>query len=428
MDGFPHHFSIDTADLADDADALFGEAPVVVTQGDRRMQMRADRHWAALSQGSGLPLVADLRIDRMGAMADHAVLLELATGRLAYIGATLAAQSGVAREGIRAENLRSDSPLADPSLADSLLAHLITQAGAIPPDHAPHSIAEDYTDRAGACFLYRAIWLPFATVAGGTVTHRLGIITWKECADAALNAELARLMGEALEEAEARLSLPAPAHAALLAPPAPPPVALPESAPLADWLAAARELAQTAALASASDNPRPRAALYAAIGQAYDFELATRRDPYGLARLLADAGLVAQRRNPLVPLVRLVFGKNHDKTRVAEIAAALAHGRRLGLGRGAMAPHLARVAGGLKGVVAEERRLRAAENTRRRSHDPARDRLAAMPVRALDTLAAKGPEFSVLVVRRMGDGTLALLGEAADDRVLLARAAQALKA
>ena len=160
-----------------------------------------------------------------------------------------------------------------------------------------------------------------------------------------------------------------------------------------DWLAAARELAQAAALTS----ERPHAALYAAIGQAYDFELATRRDPQGLAALLAGAGLVAQRRNPLVPLVRLVFGKTHDKTRVAEIAAALAHGRRLGLGRGALASHL-----------------------------PARDRLSAMPVRGLETLAATGPEFAVLVVRRMGDGTLGLVGEAGHDRALLARAAQAL--
>lgn len=410
MDGFPHHFSTGTpveAFWPDDADALFGEAPVVVTQGDRRMHMRAESHWATLSRDGGLPLIADLRIDRMWAMADHAVLLELATGRLAYIGAALAAQGGVAREGIEAETLQPDS----------LLARLITRGSAITPDHAPQSIAEEYTDGAGACFLYRAIWLPFASVADGAVTHRLGVVTWKECADAALSAELARLMGEALDEAEAHLT-PAPAQAVPLALP----VALPDNAPLADWLAAARELAQAAALTS----ERPHAALYAAIGQAYDFELATRRDPQGLAALLAGAGLVAQRRNPLVPLVRLVFGKTHDKTRVAEIAAALAHGRRLGLGRGALALHLARVAGGLKGVVAEERRLRAAENTRRRSSDPARDRLSAMPVRGLETLAATGPEFTVLVVRRMGDGTLALVGEAGHDRALLARAAQAL--
>jgi hypothetical protein len=406
MDGFPHYFSISTAclahDLADDADALFGEAPVVVAQGDRRMQMRADRHWASLSRGGTLPLIADLRLDRMGAMADHAVLLELATGRISYIGAALAAQSGIGREDVAVDRLP----------ADSLLARAIARAGTAAQDNAPYSIAEDDTAGEGSDFLYRATWLPFATVAGGAVTHRLGIITWKECADAALSAELARLMGEALEQAEAH----------------PAPVALPEGAALVDWLASARELAQAAALASTMGSQRPRATLYAAIGQAYDFELAARRDPGGLARLLAEAGLAAQRRNPLVPLVRLVFGKTHDKTRVAEIAAALAHGRRLGLGRGAMAPHLARVAGGLKGVVAEERRLRATEHARRRRSDPAHVRLATMPVRAMDTLATQGPEFTVLVARRMGDGTLALVGEAGGHHALLSRAAQALQA
>ncbi len=447
MDGFHGNFFAPLSAVSLEDEEFLGEMPVIVAQGERRMQVRAYCYWTDLLGARQLPLIADLKLDQIADIADHAVLLDFTHSQhdpvIAFLGVAVATECHISR----AIHHLDEVP------ADSLLARITARYDEILASQAPVGFDDEFTNPLGVTYLYRGMLLPFASVEGGPISHVLGVVNWKECADAALSAELARLVGEALENAEAHLAVPVAPTAwvewADRASHWPEPrfgqesprtareralealgglegAAVPDDVAramtLADWLASARELAQAALLTT----ERTRAALYAAIGRTYDFELMTRGDQRGLAHLLEEAGLAPQRRNPLVPLVRLVFGKEHDKTRVAEIASALAHGRRLGLLRGEMAAHLARVAGGLKGVVAEERRLRAAEHPRRRKNDPARDRLAALPVVPMASLAAKGPELTVLVARRMADGTLALVGEAGDDSALLARAAQVL--
>src|SRR3546814_6936044 len=83
---------------------------------------------------------------------------------------------------------------------------------------------------------------------------------------------------------------------------------------LGDWLAAARELAD----AARGSEDRTRAALYQAIGRAYDFSLAAADAPEEFDELLADAELTAQDRAPMTPVVKLVFGADYDKTRLTE--------------------------------------------------------------------------------------------------------------
>jgi hypothetical protein len=65
--------------------------------------------------------------------------------------------------------------------------------------------------------------------------------------------------------------------------------------------------------------------------------------------LLADAGLKAQARAPMTPVVKLVFGAAYDKTRLTEFAAALSWARRHDLGAGNLPAALEGFAGGLKG-------------------------------------------------------------------------------
>ena len=196
---------------------------------------------------------------------------------------------------------------------------------------------------------------------------------------------------------------------------------------LADWLAAARELA----LAAQGSEDRSRLSLYAAIGRAYDFSLAAAADPAGYAELAADAGLSAQDRAPMTPLVKLVFGATYDKTRLTEYAAALGHAHRIGLTRGALEAHLAAAPGGLKGVVAAERTLRREDAGQAAApRITPRERLARK-LRKLDhspiaDLSGDGAEFTLLVARRLPDGAVVLLGEVADDALLLERAARRL--
>ncbi len=200
-----------------------------------------------------------------------------------------------------------------------------------------------------------------------------------------------------------------------------------ETMELADWLASAREYA----LAALGSEDRSRLALYAAIGRAYDFSLAAAAQPEDYAELVADAGLTAQDRAPMTPLVKLVFGANYDKTRLTEYASALGHGHRLGLARGGMADYLADAPGGLKGVVAAERKLRRDdEGTHAAPRQSPRERLARklrkLEHHPLGDVASEGSEFTLLIARRLPDGEVVLLGEVADDALLLERAARRL--
>src|SRR3546814_15397005 len=86
------------------------------------------------------------------------------------------------------------------------------------------------------------------------------------------------------------------------------------------------------------------------------------------AALLDDAGLTAQDRAPMTPIVKLVFGAAYDKTRLAEYACVLGHAKEEGLRRGALAAYLDRYPGWLKGLVkdAPTRRKHADRQERRR--------------------------------------------------------------
>ncbi|MFM5885761.1 MAG: hypothetical protein ACKOQ3_10650 [Novosphingobium sp.] len=196
---------------------------------------------------------------------------------------------------------------------------------------------------------------------------------------------------------------------------------------LADWLASARELAE---VANGSED-RSRSALYAAIGRAYDFSLAAAEAPDEFAELVADSGLTVQDRAQMTPVVKLVFGADYDKTRLAEYASALSHGHRLNVARGGLGRFLADAPGGLKGVVGEERRIKRAESGKGEvRRDTPRETLARklrkLGHAPLDSVAAQGSEFTLLVARRLPSGEVVLLGELGDDVSLLERAAKKL--
>ena len=203
--------------------------------------------------------------------------------------------------------------------------------------------------------------------------------------------------------------------------------ALPDDAGLADWLAAAREVAH----AAHATEDRSRSALYEAVSRAYDFSLAAAAAPEDYAELVADSGLTMQDRAPMTPVVKLVFGQDYDKTRLTEYAAVLTHAHRLGLERGSLARFLGEAEGGLKGVVKAERRLRREEQGK--GEEEARGVRAALAKKlrelealTLEALAGEGPEFALVMVRRDATGNVVVLGELPEDVPALERAAKKL--
>ena len=431
--------------------------PPAVGQDERRMQVRAYNFWAGLLEQGQYPSVETLLAGQFPDFADHSVLLQFDGGiedpAIAYLGSALASECETQR-GLK--RLR-DVP------GRSLLSRITDHYLQIIANQAPIGFEAEFVNQRGRTILYRGILLPFSS-DNVTIDYIYGVINWKELADQqttdALLLEIDKSLGRVDRGQPAQRRAPAIALSSWADGPAsysptldlaeigaqifeptmdsgaspesdklPDPefgqfLDMPES--LADWLASARD---QAALAHSSED-RTRSALYEAIGRAWDFALAAAEAPDDYAEMIADAGLTMQERAPLTPLVKLVFGAGYDKTRITEYAAVLGHAQRLGLPQGTLGRFLTEAAGGLKGVIAAERRLRREENgkTARPAPMPLEDALRSLEPRPLAALEAIGEEFALIMVRRLPSGELALLGEIARNGPLFESAARRLTA
>ncbi len=398
----------------DDSDAPVPPAPELATGGpetlgpesvyqdERRMQGRAYNHWLSLISGSELPAIEDLHLEQLGDMAAHGVLLDLTLGAaspsIIVLGDRLAEECG---EGLEIFSI-GDVP--GRSLLSQLTDHCMEVAGTL----APVGFDAEFADRKGRPILSRGILLPFSS-NGMAADFIFGVINWT----GAVAPVLVRAPAPIDESA---LAQPAPAEPAIqLAPNS-----------LVSLLVQARHFA----LAARSGEERSREALYNAISVTYDFSLAAFADPENFAQLLKSAGLTFRPRSPLAPVVRLIFGPDYDKTRIAEITAALALGHRRGLDQGGLGALLRSAPGGLRALVAEERRLRRIESGtqtgRRCDFDP---RIAAK-LRNLQSITPisqiRGGEFGLFMARRDMVGGVILIGDLSANAQLLETAARRL--
>ncbi len=119
--------------------------------------------------------------------------------------------------------------------------------------------------------------------------------------------------------------------------------------------------------------------------------------------MLEDAGLRAQARAPMTPIVKLVFGIDYDKTRLTEFASALSYARRQEVALGGFEALIEAQAGGLKALVAAERQARRPERGPDTRGEAARERLRAAPPLSLQSLP-DDEEFCLVLTRRSSDG------------------------
>lgn len=430
---------LDLSGFEDDAPS---EPPPVVGQDERRMQVRAYNYWASLLGEHSFPPVASLLAGHYPDFADNLVLLHFDDGiedpAITFLGTKLADECGTE------SSIERLSQVPGRSLLSRITDHYMQ----IIANQAPIGFEAEFVNHFGRTILYRGILLPFSS-DGTRIDYIMGAINWKELADQATTDELLLEIGQALDaapiKAQPRRPLIEPTDAwadgpaSLNADAFPEPafgldddiLPLPASAAaddepeaLADWLASARELA----LVANSSEDRTRSALYAAIGRAWDFALAAQAEPEEFAELLEDAGLTMQERAPMTPVVKLVFGADYDKTRLTEYATALTHAQRIGLGRGKLGAYLSEAAGGLKGVINAERRLRREEAGKalaKRGPEALVHSLRALPPRKVTEIAPpEGAEFALVVVRRLENGEIVALGEVHDDAALFERAAR----
>ena len=400
---------------ADDGEIAAADA---IGTDERRMHVRAYNHWVSLLGGRAFPSIGDIDPATTGDFAAHSVLLDFRAGvehpLVPYLGDLLRHECGVTGPILSVAEVPSRS----------LLSRLTDHYLQIIANRSPIGFEAEFVGTRGTTMLYRGILMPFSS-DGEAIDYVYGVINWKEVLDQAGTAELRLELEQALtRDAAEPCARWADGPSNLVTPPVDVPAAEPDASEgLSDRLAAARDEADRAR----SADGRSREALYAAIGRAHDFALAAEADADGYAELLQDAGLKPSPRAPMTPVAKLVFGIDHDKTRLAEIAAALAHARANEVGDGAVAAWIAGHAGGLKGVVAAARAARrGTANARPSRTDRVRARLRETTPSRVMALAGD-EEFVLIVARRVDEGHVGLLGPITDpaavDRALASLAA-----
>jgi hypothetical protein len=397
------------------------EAPPEIGVDERRMHVRAYNYWVSLLDGRPYPSISDVDPHTLDDFGPNSVLLDFSKNEndpeIAFLGRALRDECGVDQ----ALGRISEVP------GRSLLSRLTDHYLQIIANCAPIGFEAEFVSHRGHNTLYRGILMPLSS-NGEAIDFIYGVINWKEMADVATLNGIEGEIGHALAAATASAPSDNPVwadgpHAGFAdeAVPVPQPEETddttlslwPEADGLADRLVAAREGAE-AALAT---DQRSRAALYRALGLAYDFALAAEDDPEGYAELLDDAGLKVQARAPMTPVVKLVFGIGYDKTRLTEFAAALNWADRTGVPQGALAELIEGYDGGLKGIVAAERAFRRPA-PKADKWDAIRARLqAAPPLARVDVEVSGEAEFVLLVARRAAGG-LDIVAPVADPRLV----------
>ncbi len=406
------------------------EPPPSIGTDERRMHVRAYNYWASLLRDRAYPSIEDLDPEQIDDFGPNSVLLDFTGGIenpvIAWLGPKLREECDLEEDVEDIEDVPSRS----------LLSRLTDHYMQIIANQAPVGFEAEFVNHRGDNTMYRGILMPFSS-DDDTIDFIYGVINWKTAASAAEQEVLQAALGQALATPEKLGASTAPVWAdgpslsgaqtegeggrgnraadeteIDLADD-------PEPESLADFLSVARESAEFARLA----NSRSRAALYAALGRAYDFAQTADAEPETYKELLRDAGIRRQDRAPMTPVVKLVFGADYDKTRLTEFASALTYARHKDIGRGALAAYLEKYEGGLKAVVAAERALRRPVS----SIAPAEDAGAALrdfTIRSFVTLDEDDgdEEFALLIARRMPDGRFAVLGAVPHDESLQKRA------
>ena len=436
MDGFrefPSEFEQPAAGVSAAEAPAAGDIAAEIGTDERRMHVRAYNYWVSLLDGRDYPSIEDLEPADLTDFAPNSVLLDFTAGRedpaTQYIGEAIRVECGLE------DSVRTIADIPSRSLLSRLTDHYMQ----IIANRAPVGFEAEFVNHRDEPICYRGILMPFSS-DGDTIDFIYGVINWKaaEGTPAAATSPPATefeppqigMVDEPVDEEGypvaayepvspappeemEPLELTAEIEACEVPEIAIPEIQLDEEAGLADWLCAAREIAEEVKDADG----RSRAALYKALARAHDFAIAAQRDPEDYAELLEESGVKAQARAPMTPIVKLVFGIDYDKTRLTEFAAALSYAQRYAVPQGGFEALIEGQPGGLKGLVAAERQARRPEAGPDTRAEAARDRLRSAA--ALDLQALPGDEeFCLVVTRRDADGVHRPVAHVADPALL----------
>ncbi|MFC4291357.1 hypothetical protein ACFOWX_02895 [Sphingorhabdus arenilitoris] len=406
------------------------EAPPAIGTDERRMQVRAYNFWTSQLHDKNYPSIEELQPEMVEDFRDYSVLLDFTSGienpSIEYLGKTLRTECGLGEEVSYLDEVPSRS----------LLSRITDHYLQIIANRAPIGFEAEFVNDRGLTIMYRGILLPYSS-DDDTIDFIYGVINWKEAAPRGESAALEQEISSALHNIAPRKEHvpvwadgPAGDNFDL------PPLELTgsdtfelgaefaeaaepdEDSSLADWLYAARSIADTAK----DEDARSRETLYKAIGRAYDFSLIAEKSPEDYHELLADSGVKVQERAPMTPVAKLVFGTNYDKTRLTEFATALNYAHRNAVPMGGLSDLISKHEGGLKGIVKAERQARkVAKGEHVKQVSDPRDKLRSARPRDITEFAGEGDEFIILVARRETDGSVAIVAQVDGDKGLTER-------
>ena len=436
MDSYSDHpgeFETPVAQAAEPQDDVAN----AIGADERRMHVRAYNYWCSLLEGRDYPSIEDLEPDSIQDFGPHSVLLDFTEGSdnpaTPYIGTSIREECGIG------DDIKSIADVPGRSLLSRLTDHYMQ----IIANRAPVGFEAEFVNQRGRSIGYRGILMPFSS-DGDTIDFIYGVINWKDLGEA---GEVAQVIRPALPPIEPEAEeieddeplelideLPAEEEQGIEVPfesdaepdePAPTPHLVWEDGPLADpepaqatdedEADAAIELEPDAGLADRlwaaresaevckQQDGRSRAALYRALAMAYDFAVAARRVPDDYAEILDDAGVKSQARAPMTPIVKLVFGIDYDKTRLTEFAAALSYAERENVDFGGFQDFLEQADGGLKGLVAAERKARRPDKPQEDKVEAGKAALRVAQPIALAQLPTN-EEFALVLTRRNANG------------------------
>ena len=346
-------------------------APVEYTGQEQRITFQLYDYWFGLSDGQTIPPLKSLTPNDIAPYKNNMVLIDLRDPEdeptLQVIGQLLTADVGqdLTQHGI------SDIPRR--TLLSRITDHYMEVLG----NRSPISFDAEFKNKAREKILYRGILLPFSD-DGESINFILGAIRWisdddkkmqmsppEENAEPPVDqtAEITeqQQLGEdntpdIIEEAPQKPD----AEIEATPTPEPNPATDPASVTKEPEVALKGHLEDCRALIQGQSPAelRSRKSLYDALAAIFDFHHLCRDNPKNYRALLTAEGLKAQKRAPYTPTLKLCFGRDYDKTRLTEYAAALSFAERHHKKGAELPDFLHDFPGGIKGCVRAERDAR----------------------------------------------------------------------
>jgi len=255
----------------------------------------------------------------------------------------------------------------------SLLSRITDHYMEVLANKAPISFDAEFKNNAREKILYRGILLPFSD-DGENINFILGAIRW-------ISEEEALAVKEPTNDEDTR------------------PQDNDSDAPLLqETLQACRKLVH----GQSPTDQRSRRSLYETLGAVLDFYVLCAAHPNSYQQLLDAEGLKAQKRAPFTPILKLCFGRDYDKTRITEYAAALSHAVKNNQDGTRLPDFLDQFPGGIKGCVLAERNSRSGTEGQNTPDYKILDQIAPVAQFDLDQQDDDQNEFCLLLGRRNG--------------------------